>query len=476
MIGEYSMNVETRENNKALLIGTIIYGIGNIGTKFLSFLIVPLYTYFIQPGDLGDYDLLMTTVSLLSPLLTMKISDATYRWIIKSRDKNESDESIAATYQLLIRNCIFCAVLLFAINQIVPIWNCYYFIAILIGDRVLECIQKLLRGVKNQKLFAASGVIYTCVMLGANLIKVCVLREGVVALLQSVIMAQASTIIMVLILEKRIRVKGIWNNHKTLQHEMLSYSIPLVPSALSWWVISASNRYVIRFFLGSVANGIYSVACKFPSIMQTIFTMFNNSWTDMALARLNQGEATKKYSSALFEQIYKLSFCAIFVLIPATKIVTQLILSDSYKEASIYMGFLYLGTIFQGFSSFCSVGYLQNKKTNGAAVTSIYGTIVNLILDIILINFIGLHAATISTFAGFFVMWLTRMRDIKEVFPIDINIVKFCIYAVLAVIIATITIWTNIFFDTVLMFVSVVIFFVANYKVLTSILSRIKKH
>ena len=109
------------------------------------------------------------------------------------------------------------------------------------------------------------------------------------------------------------------------------------------------------------------------------------------------------------------------------------------------MGFLYLGTIFQGFSSFCSVGYLQNKKTNGAAVTSIYGTIVNLILDIILINFIGLHAATISTFAGFFVMWLTRMRDIKEVFPIDINIVKFCIYAVLAVIIATITIWTNIF-------------------------------
>ena len=69
------MNVETRENNKALLIGTIIYGIGNIGTKFLSFLIVPLYTYFIQPGDLGDYDLLMTTVSLLSPLLTMKISE-----------------------------------------------------------------------------------------------------------------------------------------------------------------------------------------------------------------------------------------------------------------------------------------------------------------------------------------------------------------------------------------------------------------
>lgn len=467
------MNAETRENNKALLVGTIIYGIGNIGTKFLSFLIVPLYTYFIQPGDLGDYDLLMTTVSLLSPLLTMKISDATYRWIIKSRDKEESDESIAATYQLLIRNCILCAVLLLLVNQFVPIWNCYYFIAILIGDRVLECIQKLLRGVKNQKLFATSGIFYTCVMLGANLIKVCALREGVAALLQSVILAQASTILMILIFERRIRVNGIWKNHKKIQHEMLSYSIPLVPSALSWWAISASNRYLIRFFLGSVANGIYSVAYKFPTIMQTIFTMFNNSWTDMALARLKQGEATEKYSSELFEHIYKLSFCAVFVLMPATKIVTKLILSEAYKEASIYMGFLYLGTIFQGFSSFCSVGYLQSKKTNGAAVTSIYGTVANLVLDVVLINFIGLHAATISTFAGFFVMWITRMRDVKEVFPININVLKFCVYAITAVIIATITIWTNIIFDVLLMLVFIVVFVVANYKVLASLLSKI---
>ena len=64
------------------MIGTITYAIGNFGTKILSFFIVPLYTYYIAPSEMGDYDLLMTTVSLLSPLLTMKISDATYRWII----------------------------------------------------------------------------------------------------------------------------------------------------------------------------------------------------------------------------------------------------------------------------------------------------------------------------------------------------------------------------------------------------------
>ena len=69
------MSGTINSKNKALIIGTITYAIGNFGTKILSFLIVPLYTFYIMPSDLGDYDLLMTTVSLLSPLLTMKVSD-----------------------------------------------------------------------------------------------------------------------------------------------------------------------------------------------------------------------------------------------------------------------------------------------------------------------------------------------------------------------------------------------------------------
>ena len=124
------------KKNKALLTGTITYAIGSFGTKFLNFLIVPLYTYFIMPKDLGDYDLLVTTVSLLSPLLTMKISDAAYRWIIK--EKENEIPYISATYKLLLRNCLLCAVILLLINCFIPIWNCYYFIAILIGTNGME--------------------------------------------------------------------------------------------------------------------------------------------------------------------------------------------------------------------------------------------------------------------------------------------------------------------------------------------------
>ena len=89
-------NQQVKQNNKALLTGTIIYAIGNLGTKILTFLIVPLYTYYINTSDMGDYDLLITSVSLLVPLISLRISDATYNWMIMRTASNEL--CIKATY------------------------------------------------------------------------------------------------------------------------------------------------------------------------------------------------------------------------------------------------------------------------------------------------------------------------------------------------------------------------------------------
>lgn len=461
------------QKNKVLFIGTITYAIGNFGTKILSFLIVPLYTYYIKPSDLGDYDLLITTVSLLSPLLTMKISDATYRWLIKNPDY--CTDYISATYQLLVRNCLVAVVFLLLVNRMIPIWNCYYFVAILVGDRILECVQKLLRGLKNQKLFAVSGILYTAIFVFSNFVKICLLKQGVTALLQSVIFSQWCTIIFLFIVEKRLRAINLRKKYRHLQNEMLHYSIPLVPSTLSWWVMSASDRYVIRWLLGSTANGIYAISGKFPSILQTLFTMFNNAWTDLALAELGKGEQSKAYTEKVFKQLYKLSFCMLFVLIPVTKIVTQLILSDAYKTASIYIGFLYLGTIFQGFSSFCSIGYLQQKTTGGAAKTSMYGALANFMIDVVAMRFIGLHAASVSTFVGFFTMWLCRMQDIKDSFPVRINKKLFGGYFIFSVVLATITIWTSVWVDMILTIIAVFWFYLANYESLKVIFVFVKQ-
>ena len=72
--------------------------------------------------------------------------------------------------------------------------------------------------------------------------------------------------------------------------------------------MSVSDRYVIRFFLGSSFNGIYAIATKFPSVLQTFFVLFNNAWTDMALANLHSKGKSSKYVSDIFEKMYVFHF------------------------------------------------------------------------------------------------------------------------------------------------------------------------
>ena len=464
------MNAEENKRNKVLLKGTIIYAIGNFGTKILSFLIVPLYTFYISPADLGAYDILVSTVSLLSPMITLRISEATYRWMIQGLDNDIN--CLSATYNLLFRNCAITFLLIAVTNYFIPIWNWQYFASILVLDRILECLQKVLRGVKNQKLYAFSGVFYTALFVFLNLYLICYIKMGVVALLQSTVISQLATILLIVICEKRLRTYKPLKNYKSLRKKMIKYSAPLVPSALSWWVMGASDRYIIRFFLGSTANGIYAVACKFPSILTTIFVMFNNAWTDLALAELRAGNSTKEYTKKIFREMYMIAFGLTLVLIPATKVITQFILGNAYVTASVYIGFLYLGSVFQGFSAFCSIGYLQDDKTNGAAISSLYGALVNVAIDLLLIKYIGLFAAAISTFVGFFVMWIVRVRHVREKFPVEINKREFYFYLIVLLLLATFSIWSTIWIDIVLTVIASICFILTNRKYLKHILLR----
>ena len=59
--------------------------LANFGTKILSFLLVPLYTSVLTTNEYGTYDIAVTTIGVLVPLLTQNVVDAVLRF---SMDKN----------------------------------------------------------------------------------------------------------------------------------------------------------------------------------------------------------------------------------------------------------------------------------------------------------------------------------------------------------------------------------------------------
>ena len=458
----------SNKNKNALLRGTLIYAIGNFGTKILAFLIVPLYTYYISTGDMGDYDLVTTTVSLLTPIMTMRISDATYKWLLNNTDTHEN--CVSATYRMIIVASVVAATILLLINAFIPIKYCYYFVALLILGRWTESLQTILRGLKKQRLFALSGIVQSAIFLGLNVLFIVVMKQGIIGMFRSYIISLVGVIILMLLAEPRLRAHIIrTQENRRLTKQMLSYSAPLVPSGLAWWVMGASDRYVIRIILGATANGVYAVANKFPTILSMLFTIFNFSWTDVAIGNLRAGRETSEYSSKIFESLYMLAFCFTIPLMPATKIVTQLILSTDYKISSIYISFLYLGALFQGYTAFITAGLLQGSKTGSIARSSSIGATINLVVDLLFMKYIGIQAASVSTFCGFFIMWICRMHDTKSVTPIKLDIRKFLPLFAISLVVAIAVIFTSLIINFIITIMGIVLFFIVNRKYVSQI-------
>ena len=456
--------------SQSLAKGMLIYAIGNFGTKILSFLIVPLYTFYISTEDMGVYDLLLSTIQLLCPLVTMQIADAAYSWII--RGTKDEASCIRASMQLLWVNSVVAAVVTCLVHCFRPIAYFWEFLLLMFSYNFLSVIQKLLRGLKNQRLFALSGIVYTAIFLVLNVVQICVLHKGVGSLLTSAFIANLLTILMIYIVEKRVRVAFFRKPDMAVITGMLAFAIPLIPNQLSWWVINSSNRYIIGLFLGLSANGIFAIAHKFPSILQLVLSLFTTSWQDLAVADTDDPGT---FYGDVFRRLYVIAFTLLLPLIPATKLVIVWFMESSYHSAANYVAFLYLGTVFQAFSSFYGVGYLRGKDTKQASATSIYGALANIIVHLGLVKLIGLQAASISTFLGFVVMWLIREKQNRNELKIHIRWGEFlgCGLPVLALSIGCN--YTNVMADCILTGVGGIAFLILNRQFLLELLGKIRK-
>jgi len=75
---------------KKLFNNVVIFGIGNLGSKIISFVLVPLYTYYLSQAEYGVSDLVFTTSNMLLPLVSAMMYEAILRFIM---DKNNSDDT-----------------------------------------------------------------------------------------------------------------------------------------------------------------------------------------------------------------------------------------------------------------------------------------------------------------------------------------------------------------------------------------------
>ena len=80
-----------REKYHKLFNNSLLFTIGNLGSKLITFIMLPLYTYKMSTSEFGVTDLAQTTITLLLPIIYLSIFDAVLRFGL---DKDSDEQAI----------------------------------------------------------------------------------------------------------------------------------------------------------------------------------------------------------------------------------------------------------------------------------------------------------------------------------------------------------------------------------------------
>lgn len=413
---------------RKLMGNSLIFAIGNFGSKIMSFVMVPVYSYTLSTNDFGKVDMLTTLTSLILPIACLEIYDSVFRFAL---DKNENKSEIFSTGLIMsiISSCLMFLIgfiLAFLIKDYPIMYTAIYMIVSLL----FSLISNFSRAIGEVRSFAIAGIINTFVMGICNVILLVFVKLGMTGYMLSLILGQVAAILFIVYSADIIKFFKVSLFSKNKLKEMMRYGIPLTPNNLAWWLNSASDRVFILGMLGSGANGIYAMAGKVPGIITTVNTVFFQSW-QMSVVEEYEKKDGKKFISTVFESYISILFFVGIGILSVIKPLYKIILSSNYFVGWKLTPLLVLAVIYTSIASFLGTVYTASKRTVSILVTTIIGAIINVILTIILIKLLGSNGAALANASSFFVVSFLRFREIKKMGKISLNVIKFVLLHIL---------------------------------------------
>lgn len=458
-------------SNSKLLKNTLIYSFGTIGSKIISFLLVPFLTFYLNKSDLGTYDLFMTFILLLSPVVSFQLSESIYKFIKLEKEINEIKKIISNAIILLISSIILFEIILVIINLFIK-YEFFYYFSICLGTSILfPFFQKLSRAFGNSRLFAIIGITNALTILIINVVLLKFFNLGLVSLFLSLIIAN---LLCVIILIVKTNVGGYFSFiyfNKSIIYSLLTYSVPLIPNSISWWLINSSDKFLILLFLSIEDNGVYAISSKYPVILILINSIFILAFQDEKL--LEKDNSNLVSERKMYDKYINFQFSSAFFFITISKFMVLFTVASEYIAAYKAMMFLFLAVVFSSLSSYLGVYLMREMSTKEILKSSILGGFINVLFVFLFIKYLGVLACALGSILGFFILFYYRYLYLNRKYSFKVNLKKILLFtAILVFLIFVILSFDNNFLISILILVSIIVFYISNKHLLDFITNK----
>ncbi|MUU79028.1 oligosaccharide flippase family protein [Winogradskyella endarachnes] len=439
---------------KTLFKQTFIYGLATVLPRMLSFILVPLYTnpQVLSVEEYGRVSFIFAYFVLFNVVLAYGMETAFFRFF----NKEENQEKVTSTsaISLVISSFALLGIAFLFKNQIASLINIelkylnLVFI-ILLFDALVIIPFAWLRATARPMKYAIIKILNVAVNLGLNIFLLLYLKdlaEGN-SLFNSIYIPHyqisyifisnlvASGVTLLLLLPFYLKLNFKFDTE--LWQKMMHYGLPVLIAGIAYSVNETFDRILLEYLLpNDVADqqiGMYSACYKLALFMTLFATAFRLGIEPYFFSHSKTKNPQTNYAKILEYFVALGSVILLVVVIFADLLKPFIILSEAYYEAMWIVPFILLANFCLGIYHNLSVWYKITDRTKFGAYISIFGALITLVLNVVLIPVIGFKGSAIATLSAYSVMMMLSFYFGKKYYPIPYNLSKIGLYLVVSI-------------------------------------------
>lgn len=376
---------------------------------------VPLYTQCLTTAEYGIIDLVTTTAQLLLPVLTLQVQDAVLRFSMEKSRQPAQVFSIGLRIVvygfaiLLIGTGIVhgCGILILE-GKYITFFLLYY----LLGA-VHNIFTYFLRAIDKVKHITTATVLNSIVTVSCNLLFLLVFRWGVTGYLLANVLGHLLSLLFLWVSVRLNRYITFRKPDEVLLKQIVLFSLPMVVSALSWWINNSLDKYILTWFCGVSASGLLAVAYKIPTIISIFGSTISKAFSISVIQDFDSEDSDGFLGQSYATISFLMVLCAsglMLLNIPMSK----LLFSNDFFAAWNLVPPLLVSAAMNHMSLSCEHICIALNKTKVISLTAVFGAFVNTILNLCLIPLLDAYGAALATAIGFFFVWLVRYIWIRR--------------------------------------------------------------
>ena len=397
-----------------LLKNSVVFFIGNFASKCLSFILIPIYTAFLGASDFGNINLLLLLSPILAQFFSFEILDGAYRFLIDNDDEEKRNRIITNAIFIYVFGMIAFLIIFLPFALIAHFENAIVFSLHIVLVNFVSLMLFICRGIKQNKTYAAGGVLETLFQGLSNIILIVGLGIGAVSILWAPIIASC---VVSLFLAFRIKLHRRIHFHffqLSVCREMIRYSFPLFLQVLFIWILQNIGNYQLLYITGSSYQcGIYGMVNKYPQLLYSITSIFVLAWQETAVEEENSRDKVafhlKTYNNYVFIQLLSLAF-----FIPLLYLYFSLFQQGDFQDVKQFIPIALFSSVLISMVNFISTNYIVRKKTKSVILTSLIPAIISIIISQFLIPIIGIYGIYAGLILGYLLMYFLRKIDISK--------------------------------------------------------------